>query len=160
MTSTLRHAQGERYYRMCVLRRNEQGSAKILTIIGILILAVLVYAGVQLFPLYWDHGKLEETVRTTMISALVPPYKDVDSNVKQTIITLLDEMGAQYEKEHVKVEVSSDNKSIHVEIWYSRTHHLPLYPNPKRFYSKLDHTSILPKAIDIPKRTPLPEEIE
>ena len=55
---------------MCVLRRNEQGSAKILTIIGILILAVLVYAGVQLFPLYWDHGKLEETVRTTMISAL------------------------------------------------------------------------------------------
>lgn len=140
---------------MHVSRRNEQGSAKIITVIILLILAVLIYVGVQLFPLYWDHGDFEETVRTTMISALVPPYRDVDANVKQTIMSLLDEMGAQYEKEHVKVEVSSDNKTIRVEVWYSRSHRLPLYPNPKQFYINVDHTSILPKSIEVPKRTPL-----
>ena len=135
--------------------RNEQGSARIITVSIILILAVLVYVGVQLFPLYWDHWDFEETVRTTMISALVPPYKDVESKVKQKIMTLLDEMGAQYEKEHIKVEVSSNNKNIHVEVWYSRSHHLPLYSNPKRFYINHDHTPILPKSIELPQRTPL-----
>lgn len=140
---------------MYISRRNEQETAKIITVIILLILAVLIYVGIQLFPLYWDHWDFEETVRTTMISTLVPPYKDVDPKVKQTIVRLLDEMGAQYEKEHVKVEVSSDNKTIHVEVWYSRSHHLPLYSNPKRFYINVDHTSILPKSIELPKRTPL-----
>jgi len=139
---------------MCLSIRNEQGLAKIMTVSIIVILAVLAYVGVQLFPLYWDHWDFEDTVRTAMISALVPPYKDVDSKVKQTIITLLDEMGAQYEKEHVKVEVESNNKKIHVEVWYSRSHHLPVYPNPKGFYINIDHAPLLP-TIKLPKRTPL-----
>jgi hypothetical protein len=134
---------------------NEQGSAKILTVSILLILAVVVYAGVQLFPLYWDHWNFEEAVRTTMIATLVPPYKDVDSKVKQAIMTLLDNMGAQYEKEYVKVEVSSNHKTIHVQVWYARSHHLPLYPNPKRFYLNSDYTSLLPKSIELPTRPPL-----
>jgi hypothetical protein len=134
---------------------NEHGAAKSMTVILLLILAVLAYVGVQLFPLYWDHWNFEEAVQAEMISALVPPYKDVDSQVKQVIMRSLDDMGAQYEQEHVKVEVGAKNTSIHVEVWYSRSHHLPLYSNPKQFYSNLDHASLLPKSLELPKRTPL-----
>jgi hypothetical protein len=138
-------------------RSHEQGAAKVLIVIVLLILAVLAYAGVQLVPLYWDHEDLEETIQTTMISALVPPHKDVEATVKRKIITMLDDMGAQYNQENIKVDVSDDYKTIHVEVWYARSHHLPWYPNPKQFYLKLDHKVFLPTTIDLPKRTPLPD---
>ena len=144
---------------MHVSQKNEQGIAKI-TVILLLILAIAAYAGVQLFPLYWDHGNLEKAVQTTMMSVLVPPYKDVVSKVKQAIMTLLDNMKAQYEKEQVKVELSSNNKTIQVEVWYARAHHLPLYPNPKRFHLKVEHTSLLPispKTLELPTRPPVQE---
>ncbi len=63
-------------------------------------------------------------------------------------------MGAQYEEEHIRVDVK-DDRTIHVEVWYSRPHHLPLYQNPKQFYIKVEHRSLLPKSIEIPKRTPI-----
>ncbi len=142
---------------ICISRKNEQGSANVIVIILGLILAILIYVGIQLFPLYWDHWNFEDSVRTTMMSALVPPYTNVAPQIRQTITTLLDNMRAQYEKEHIKVEVTSDNRKIHVEVWYSRSHHLPVYSNPKRFYITADHASILPKPIELPKRTPIKE---
>lgn len=141
---------------MRVSRRNEQGSGKVIVVILVLLLAVVGYAAIQLAPLHWDHANFEERVKETMISGLVPPFKDVEATVRQKIVGLLDEMGAKYEKEHIKIEISEDNRKIHVEVWYSRKHGLPLYQNPKQFYTKLDHTSILPK-LDLPKRTPLPD---
>jgi hypothetical protein len=50
-------------------------------------------------------------------------------------------MGAEYKEEHIKIEVSDNNKRMHVEVWFSKSHSLPLYQNPKQFYVTLDHTA-------------------
>ena len=142
---------------MRISRRNEQGAAKVIVIILILLLAIAAYAVIQIAPLHWDHAKFEERVKESAISRLVPPFKDVETTVRNDLAGLLDAMGATYEKDHIKVEVSEDNRTIHVEVWYSRKHSLPLYQNPKQFYTKFDHTSMLPKTLNIPKRTPLPD---
>ena len=131
----------------------ERGAANVLIIIIVLVLVIGGYAGFQLFPLYWDHWNFEDTVRTVITA---PTGKDVEAGVKQQIMQLLDRMGAQYQPEHVRVDVNTEQKSIEVEVWYTRPHHLPLYPNPKQFYLKLRQASILPK-INLPQRTPLPE---
>ena len=138
---------------MDLSKNHEQGAAHVLLIIIVLLLGVGGYAGFQLFPLYWDHWNFEDTVRTVITA---PTGNDVEAGVKQQIMQLLDKMGAQYQPEHVRVNVNAEQKSIEVEIWYARPHHLPLYPNPKQFYLKLRQASILPK-INLPQRTPLPE---
>jgi hypothetical protein len=137
--------------------KNEHGSAKVIVIIGVILVAIAAYAAIQLAPMHWDHANFEERVKESAISRLVPPFTDVETTVRNDLAGLLDAMGAAYEKDHIKVEVSEDNKTIHVEVWYSRSHALPLYQNPKQFYTKFDHTSMLPKTLNIPKRTPLPD---
>lgn len=134
-------------------KNQERGSASILIIVIVLVLLIGGYAGWQLFPLYWDHWNFEDTVRSIMSA---PTGNDVEASVKQQIMQLLDKMGAQYQENHVRVVVNTEQKSIEVEVWYARPHHLPLYPNPKQFYLKLRQASILPK-INLPQRTPLPE---
>lgn len=142
---------------MCISRRNEQGSAKVIVIIVVILLAIAGYAVVQIAPLHWDHANFKERVEESAISRLVPPFNDVEATVRNDLAGLLDAMGATYDKDHIKIEISEDNRKIHVEVWYSRKHGLPLYQNPKQFYTKFDHTTILPKTLNLPKRTPLPD---
>ena len=47
---------------------------------------------------------------------------------------MLDYMGAQYDREHIKVNVDENEEKITVEIWYSQSLNLPFFPNPKQFY--------------------------
>jgi hypothetical protein len=136
---------------------NEQGSAKVVVIIVVILLAIAGYVAIQLAPMHWDYANFEKRVRESAISRLVPPFTDVEATVRNDIAGLLDAMGATYEKDHIKVEVSEDNRTIHVEVWYSRKHSLPLYQNPKQFYTKFDYTTMLPKTLNIPKRTALPD---
>ena len=138
------------------IRKQEQGSAKVLLIVLLVLLAIGAYAGIQLFPLYWDHWNFEETAETQMVATLASARENIDATIKQQIVQLLDNMGAQYQPEHVRVALSTDQKSVQVEVWYARPHHLPLYPNPKQFYLKLEHKLLLPK-LNLPQPTPLPQ---
>ena len=133
----------------------ERGDANIIMIVLLVIVVIGIFVGFQILPLRWDHAKFGQQVQTVMISTLVPPYKDVAATVTQKITTLLDSMGARYQKEHIQVEVGAENKNLHVRVWYTRPHHLPLYQNPKQFYLELDHTPLLPQ-INIPKRATIP----
>ena len=135
---------------------SQQGSASVFIVIGVVILVIAAFAFIQLFPLYWDNWNLKDSIKSEMLNRLVPPYKDIEVNIRQKIIRELDKIGAQYEEEYVKVEVKPDNSKVFVEVWYSRAHHLPFYQNPKQFYLNLQHATILPKKIDIPTRAPLP----
>jgi hypothetical protein len=139
----------------------QHGLAMSAVIVILAILGIAGYAASQLFPLYYAHWDLEQGIQTTLMGALTPPYTDVVPKVTQAVTQMLDKLGAQYAKEQVKVELSSDNKTIQVEVWYARPHHLPFYPNPKRFYVKVTHTALLPispKTVEIPTRPPLKEE--
>lgn len=141
---------------MRAIQKHEQGSAKVLMIVLLVVLAIGAYAGIQLFPLYWDHWNFEEAAQSQMVATLASAKQDLEATVKQQIVQLLDNMGAQYQPEHVRTALSSDQKSMQVEVWYARPHHLPLYPNPKQFYVKLEHALLLPK-LNLPQPTPLPQ---
>ncbi|MCP4399980.1 MAG: hypothetical protein GY801_22070 [bacterium] len=135
---------------------NRRGSATVFIVIGVVLLAIAAFAAMQLFPLYWDHWNFEDTVENEMLHGLVPPYTDVEGTIAKKIVSLLKNIGADYKEEHIKVEVLPNNSKVFVEVWYTRSHHLPFYQNPKQFYLKSEHATILPKKINIPTRAPLP----
>ena len=124
--------------------KNERGAAGIKAIIALIILGALAYIGIQLIPLYWDHWNFEDEVASEVQFAYVKHDKNkVQENLTATICSLLDAMGAQYEKKNVRVKVDQSTKKITVEVWYSRTHNLPVYPpSPKPFYIKVENTPI------------------
>lgn len=128
---------------------------KVVIILLVIVAAVGAYAAFQIMPLSWDHARFEQLAKDAMVTALVPPYTNVEETVKKQIAGLLDDIHAQYEPEHIKVTVTSDFKKIQAEVWYARSHGVPFYQNPKQFYSKLEHTSILPK-INLPKPPTMP----
>ena len=119
--------------------RQEQGAAPIAAIIVVLVIAAVVFVVLQIAPMQWARANFKEKVMSEMMYTLVPPYKNVDEKVRNMIVELLDEMGAEYKDEYIKIEVSDNNKRIHVEVWYSKAHNLPFYQNPKQFYVNLDH---------------------
>ena len=137
--------------------KNQLGSTNIVITIALIFLAIAAFAAIQIFPLYWDHWNFEDTVENEMLNRLVPPYSEIESTITQKITRELDGIKAQYSEEHIKVEVLPDNSKVFVEVWYSRPHHLPFYQNPKQFYFKAEHATILPKKIDIPTRAPIPD---
>ncbi len=136
---------------------NERGASTPIIVILVLLAVVIIFAATQLAPLSWDHANFEQALQTAMVSSMVPPYDNVEETVRQKIRSLLNDMGAQYQDEHIKVEVTENNERINVEVWYSRIHSLPFYQNPKQFYVNLSHKSLLPKKINIPERSPLPK---
>ena len=138
------------------IRKHEHGSAKVVVIIVLVVLAIGAYAGIQLFPLYWDHWNFEKTADSQTVATLASARQNIEATVKQQLVQLLDAMGAQYQPEHVRATLSSDQKSMRVEVWYARSHRLPFYPNPKQFYVKLEHALLLPK-LNLPQPTPLPQ---
>jgi hypothetical protein len=136
--------------------RNERGNTTVIIILVVLAIVIIGFAATQLAPLHWDHATFEQAVQTTMISEMVPPYQGVETTVAQKIMRELDAIEAFYEKDHIRVNVNDADKTIQVEIWYSRSHHLPFYQNPKQFYLKLRHKPMVPKSINIPTPRPLP----
>lgn len=124
--------------------RNERGAAGIKAIIAFVIVGVCIYAGIQLTPLYWDHWNFEDDVTTKVQFAYVNYDRDkVQEALTTTIYGMLDQMGAQYEKKNVRVQVDSSTRKITVEVWYSRTHNFPIFPpSPKPFYIKVENTPI------------------
>ena len=121
------------------LRRHERGAAPIVSIIVVLILAIGIYAGFQIGMLQLAYMNIKEKTKAEMIYAMVPPFKDVDVTVRNKITGLLNESKAEYKEEQIIIELTDDNRSIKVKIWYSKSHQLPLYQNPKDFYIELDH---------------------
>ncbi len=121
------------------LRRSERGVSPVVTIIVVLIIAIVIYAGVQIGMLQLAYMNIKEKTKAEMIYALVPPYTDVAATVKNKIIGLLNESKVQYKEEQIIIEISDDNKSMKVKIWFAKSHSLPLYQNPKQFYIELDH---------------------
>jgi hypothetical protein len=121
--------------------RYERGASPVVMIIVVLVIAIVIFAGAQIGMLQLAYMNVKEKTKAEMMYALVPPFEDVDTKVRNKIVELLNEIKAEYKEEHIKIEVSDNNTRMHVEIWYSKSHNLPLYQNPKQFYITLDHTA-------------------
>ena len=121
------------------LRSYERGAAPLVTIIVVLIIAIVIYAGVQIGMLQLAYMNIKEKTKAEMIYALVPPFEDVDTKVRNKIIGLLNESNVEYKEDQIIIDLSENNRSRKVRIWFAKSHGLPLYQNPKQFYIELDH---------------------
>ncbi len=114
--------------------RSSQGRAGLQAIIALLILAAVVYTGIQLVPLYWAHWNFKDKVEEKVKFTFVNYSSNHEKKLRSEIISLLKDMGAEYEDKNVKVDVDPRQKKVKVEVWYSKSHNLPFYQNPKQFY--------------------------
>jgi len=122
---------------------NERGAAGPKAIIAILILAAVIFAGVQLVPLFLDHWNLEDDLKTQVQFLFVNVREKRKEHLTKWVAGELKEMGAKYDaKSGIKVEVDNGKKKVKVEVWYTRSHKLPIYPNPKQFYIKRENTPL------------------
>ena len=137
--------------------KRQSGSTPVIVVI-VIVLAIIVFAATQIFPLYWDHWNFEESVSTAIKLELVPPYEEIEQQATQKIISLLDTMGAVYDENNILVKADPNVKKIQVEVWYSLPHHLPLYPNPKPFYIKVEQKAII-SVIKEKLKLPTPRQL-
>lgn len=123
---------------------NARGSTGVKAIIAVVLLGVLAFAGLQVFPvvsLYLEHRNFRSAVEQKVQSVLdIFSLLDTEKLLTQEIIELLDKMGAQYLKNHVQVNVEERAKKVSVQVWYSRAHKSLFFPNPKHFYVRVDST--------------------
>jgi len=123
--------------------QNEHGTGGLQTIIALAVLAAAVYAALQIFTVYDKHWTFEEHVKTLVRLAFVNLHGDRKQQIFDQIIDMLDDMGAQYDKKDIRVNVDKKEKKITVEVWYSQTVKLPFFPNPKQFHMKIQSTDTL-----------------
>lgn len=122
---------------------SERGAAGPKLIIALIIVAAVIYAAIQLIPIYWDHWNFEDDMKTQVRFLFVNVNQKRKEYLTDYAVKRLKEFGAKYdEKKGVMVEVDDPKKKAKVEIWYSRPHKLPLYPNPIQFYIKVESTTI------------------
>jgi hypothetical protein len=125
------------------VRLNERGAAGSKAIIAIIILGVFVYTAIQLVPIYWGHWNFQDSVDTRVQFAFVNYPSKTKENLERDVFRLLDGMkNVQYEKKNVKIDVDGKKKKVVIEVWYSRKHDLPFYPNPKEFYIRSENTPL------------------
>jgi len=118
---------------------NERGAASLKLIIALVILAAVIYVGIKIIPIYYDHYKLEDTIKQTVSLESIKITEETPKKLKQMISSSLKEMNAQFQEEkNIKVEVRS-NKII-VDVDYLRPHNIPGFP--KQFHIHYESTPI------------------
>ena len=120
--------------------QNEQGNIGFGTIILLLILVTSIYDAIQIIRIYNKHWTFEEEVNEFVRFAFTDLNGESHQQITERIIEMLDEMGAQYNKKHVKVNVDENEGKITVEVWYSQSVNVPFPPNPKQFYIYIQST--------------------
>lgn len=108
------------------------------SIVAFIILGIVIYIGVQVVPIYMDHWNLEDEIKEKLQYAFVSGSGDVEKRLKKEISTLLKDMGAIYEQKDVQVKREGSRK-LSVDIWYARSHKLPVLQNPKQFHLHLEN---------------------
>lgn len=122
---------------------NERGAAGPKIIVAVAIIAAVVYAGIQLVPIYWDHWNLEDEIKTQVRFLFVNVNRKREEYLEGFTEGKLKEIGAEYDKEKgVRIKLDNSKKKVKIEVWYSRRHKLPLYKNPIQFYIKVENTPI------------------
>lgn len=123
----------------------QRGGAGPKAIFATLVLIGLVYVGLQIIPMYYDHWTLQDKVKEDVDFAFVNLASSpgtMQEKLSKLITGRLTAIGAEFKKEQVKVTIPDGTQKITVEIWYTRTHKLPFLQNPKQFYFKYTSTTI------------------
>lgn len=110
-------------------RADERGAAGINAIIAVIILAIAIYVGVTMIPIYAAYYNLKDKINEDILFASQRFRGDLQKEMEKQVITYLNEMkGVTYDKKNIRVEVYSPTKTISVQFWYTREHKIPGFP--------------------------------
>lgn len=125
-----------------MLRMNERGSAGPGVIAGVVVLAIVIFLGVQLVPIYYDHWTMEDEFSNEKLNIIwvnIPDAKKVKEELNIKVKKLLNERHAQFKDKDVKITVMEDKKKIIIDVRYGRSHKVPFLQNPKMFHLKKEN---------------------
>ncbi|PID56899.1 hypothetical protein CSB45_09580 [candidate division KSB3 bacterium] len=110
---------------------NAHGGARLSAMIAIAIVAICIFVGAQLIPIYWGHYSLEDELKTLAQFAFVNySGQKIQNIVFQETKKGLDELGATYKDKDVKVQVNNEKKKIIIDVVYTMNHKVPFFTNP------------------------------
>lgn len=123
---------------------NERGDSRVGAIVAVLVLGALIFVGVQLIPIYYDHWTFQDEFNNEKLALMFvnyPPEK-VKEKAIERIKGVLKDMNAQFKDKDIKVMVDPQKNKIVIEVRYARSHKVPFIQNPKQFYMKAENTPI------------------
>jgi thioredoxin 1 len=92
----------------------------------------------QRFLLAREHDNFTRTVETEVQSISTLHIPDTKTILTQRIYSLLDEVGANYEPHHVRVDIAREQQRMQVQIWYQRPLFGWLPQSQKMFYASAE----------------------
>ena len=114
--------------------QHERGRAGFGTLIVLIMLVVSIYTAIQIIRVYNKHWTFEEDVNELVRFAVTNFHGEIQQHITDQIIDMLDCMGAQYDRDQIRVNVDEHEATITVDVWYSQSLKLPFFPQPKQFY--------------------------
>ena len=115
--------------RSYLMTTRERGAGSLKAILAVAILAVAIYVGVVMIPIYAAHYSLEDDIKEDILFASQRFRKDIEEEFTKTIYSYLDAMKVEYDKKNVRVKHDPGRSSISVDIWYTREHKIPFFPH-------------------------------
>ncbi len=124
-----------------VRAHHERGALPFGIIIGVAIVGALIFVGIQLIPLYWDHLNFKNDAEASVKLVFVRHNREHEKELLREITKGLDEIGAIYEKKNVRVKVDEKKKFASMEVWYALPHKVPFLQNPMQFHIQFENTA-------------------
>lgn len=117
---------------------SERGEGRIKTIIAILFVVALVYAGFKLIPVYVNNYQLEDAIKTEARFALAERKTPMD--VKRDIVKKAQDLGISITDQDVQVSVTGN--LVTISLTYTVPVDFPGYHMDLLFHPQADNRSI------------------
>lgn len=119
-------------------RRSERGEGKLKTIIGLAILAAMVYLGFKIVPAYINNFELEDTMKTEARFGFV--NRKSPEQVRDTIYKKIQELEIPAGRDDIRVEMLGNG--MRITVTYTVVIDLPGYQLELNFKPTADNMSI------------------
>lgn len=119
-------------------RMSERGAGRLKTIIGLAIVAMMVYMGFKIIPAYVNNYELEDAMKSEARFAGV--NRKSPEQVRDTIYTKIKQLGIPAQPENIRVEVLQSG--MRITVTYTVVVELPGYQLELNFKPTADPMSI------------------
>lgn len=120
----------------------ERGGSKLNTLITLLVLAAMAFAGVKIVPVYFANYQLQDAMQTEARFALSSYPKKGADDIRDDIFKKMQELGIPAKKEDIKVIVDSASGNVDLGLDYTVLIDLKVYQWSKPFHLHADNHSI------------------